>query len=196
MLIMPAFHRYLDEGAIIGRLLAAFGEVEFMVGICLGHTLGNRDTGIKALYRIRGETARIKTADALMRGAYEKCGLKAEYTDGMGAARFCVTIRNQFSHCHWADDPTAGLFFTDLGEAAKDPYTLDFVWRHVDKALLKDHEAYFGYAMEALFFLENEFLVRAGKLRVHAFPMPTARKPPSLHNPEDQHIPPWQGQVP
>lgn len=107
-----------------------------------------------------------------------------------------MTVRNQFSHCHWADDAAAGLFFTDLGEAAKSADSLDFVWLHVDKALLEEHEAYFGYAMDALFYLENEFLLRAGKLRAHAFPMPPKRQQPPLKNPPDQHIPPWSGRVP
>ena len=65
MTIMPAFHNWPAEAAIISRLLGYYGELEFMMGICLGHALSDRRKALKVLFRTRGETPRINLADAL-----------------------------------------------------------------------------------------------------------------------------------
>jgi len=63
--IMPAFVRYPEEAAIIGRLLAGYGELEFDLCLCVGHARGDMDMAFKAMFRPRGETQRIDIADPI-----------------------------------------------------------------------------------------------------------------------------------
>jgi hypothetical protein len=190
MPINPAFHRFPQEASLIGRLLAAFGELEISVCYNTSKATGLGDTALCALYRVRATSARIDAADALMRPAYEMVGLSETYRDAIDRVNFCRIIRNQFAHCNWADHEVGGLFFADLQRSAATP---DFWlrWKHIDIALLQSHEAYFDGALEALRFADHELAVSQGKLRSHVWPKPPRLAQPPLHNPEAQHIPPW-----
>ncbi len=192
MPLNPAFDRWPKEGVLIGRMLLNYGEVEMMLGTALGFALGNeQSTALRVMFRVPGESARVATADALMRSYYVKGGKGPEYADMLGSVRWCTRIRNQYSHCNWGDHHKAGLFFTDLSEPAKAHESFDFWWRHVDLPLLEEQKAYFDYAgdclMHLVFEAETWHRTRPG----HAFPMPPKRRQPILHNPPDQHIPPW-----
>src|ERR1700738_2356229 len=64
-IIMPAFHVYHQEAAIIGRLLAGYGELEFLLCRCVAATLGgDLSKATRILFRSRGEEHRISAADA------------------------------------------------------------------------------------------------------------------------------------
>jgi hypothetical protein len=189
--INPAFHRFPKEATIIGRLLAAFGELEISVCLNAGDALGMRDSVLRALYRLRSTSSRIDTADALMRPPIVVALLASEYDRGITMLRVCLRIRNQFAHCNWADHPTGGLFFTDLQNAAEADEGFDTLWRHVDVELLEQHESYFGCTLEWLRFVDHEVAVRQGRLSSHVWPRPPELEPPPLHNPPLQHVPPW-----
>jgi hypothetical protein len=191
MLLMPAFHRFQPEAEIIGRLLAGYGELELLLGLAAGVSLGDEWLGPKTIFRVRSEANRIQIADSLTRGSYEKAKLAPEYADMLGAMRHCLKIRNQFAHCHWADHYEGGLFFTNLEDAASAAKGFEYDWLHIDLALLQTHESYFMYAMECLWHLPNAFYVANGKLSSLTFPMPPKRPQPSLNNPPLEHIPPW-----
>ena len=118
-MLNPALQRHLLEARLIGQLVLAYGELEMMVAVLLGNTMGNRSPAFKMMFRIVGELARIGAADAMMRDKYSEVGLETEYAEAIAAVRFCVGVRNQFAHCHWGDDIHAGLFFTNLQEPAK-----------------------------------------------------------------------------
>ena len=63
--LMPAFHRFPSEASSISRIVAAFGELEFILTLCVGEVLGDRDTGLRAIFRLASDRARIDTADAI-----------------------------------------------------------------------------------------------------------------------------------
>lgn len=191
MLLMPAFHRFPLEAALIGRLLAGYGELELLLGFAAGASMGNEILGAKTIFRVRSEANRIQIADSLAREPYEKAKLGAEYADMLGAMRHCLKIRNQFTHCHWADHQEGGLFFTNLENAAFAIKGFEYDWLHVDLALLESHESYFIYATQCLWHLPAVLYVGSGKLSSHTFPMPPKRPQPSLNNPPLEHIPPW-----
>jgi len=67
--LVPALHRFPDEAARIGRIVAAFGELEFILAVCLGEVLSDRDTALRTIFRLASGRARIDTLDALLRGA-------------------------------------------------------------------------------------------------------------------------------
>lgn len=124
MQIMPAFRKSPDEAAIIGRLLAGYGELEFSLAFCLGVVLGDHIVGIKAFFRLRSESSRLEVTDALMRDAIAAQGIEGEYAQAIGCIRHCLKIRNKYAHCHWAVDTSAGLFFTSMQDTAESALSL------------------------------------------------------------------------
>src|SRR5260221_3902636 len=65
--LMPALHRFPDEAARIGRIVAAFGEIEFILAMCVGEVLCDPDAARRAIFRLASGRARIDTLDALLR---------------------------------------------------------------------------------------------------------------------------------
>jgi len=191
MKINPALHHHWAEAKHIGHMILSYGEIEIAVAKCLGLALGNQDTAYKTMFRVIGESARIGAADALMREAYQKAALDPEYSDMIGAVRFCVRIRNQFAHCMWGEQDNSGLYFTTLAEPASTAEGFELWWLHLDVSLVRKQEEHFDYTMDWLSYLEAEYQVRTGKIKVHPFPRPPKLPQPSLHNPPDEHIPPW-----
>jgi hypothetical protein len=98
--MFPAFHHRPNEAVIIGRLLVNFGELEYKMVTLAGRANGDLYTILKALYRLRATAARIEAADAFARPAYSAVGINGEYGTMLGALRYCLSIRNQFSHCN------------------------------------------------------------------------------------------------
>jgi hypothetical protein len=125
-----------------------------------------------------------------MRPIYNDFGLLESYADAFGRVMHCLKIRNQFAHCNWGDNETAGVFFVDL-QAAAERTDFTFHWKHIDVPLLQIHEAYFDGTLEALRFSDHELAVKQAKLQSHFWPKPPALAQPPLHNPEALHIPPW-----
>jgi hypothetical protein len=66
-MIMPAFQRYPNEAAIIGRLLAGYGELEFLLCLVLSEAVVDLSTAARLLFRSRSEDHRLSCADALLR---------------------------------------------------------------------------------------------------------------------------------
>ncbi len=192
-LLMSAFQAFPKEAAIIGRLIPAYGEFEYIFAFCVGHVLGDHDRAIKLAFRLRSESNRFDACDALIRGPAIKAGLESEYLDTHNAMAYCRKIRNQYAHCHWESHPRAGLFFVDFERSAKEDAPTSYDWRHVDEALLLKQDAYFIYCRQCLNFLQGALQVRiSGIARSLPFPMPRGRSQPSAHNPLEKHIPPWQ----
>jgi hypothetical protein len=190
--LMPALHSFPEEAAIIGRLIPAYGEFEYIFAYCAGHVLDDADRAIKLAFRLRSEINRFDACDALIRGPAIKAGLEKQYLDTHTAMSYCRKIRNQYAHCHWAYHPTAGLFFVDLEPSAKEHSTITYDWKHVDQKLLERQEAYFIYCLQCLNFLQGALAVKPRRPMISPpFPMPKGRQKPPLHNPQDLHIPPW-----
>src|ERR1700730_13427466 len=114
---MPSFLTYSDEAKIIGNLLAGYTDLEVGLLNCIQVVRTFEfDTVLKAMFRVRGETNRIKIADALGRVPYRELGLEGSFIKVIGAMNFCMKIRNQYAHCVWWDDNTKKLAFANLEE--------------------------------------------------------------------------------
>jgi hypothetical protein len=186
-IIMPAFHAYKDEAAIIGRLLAGYGELEFLLCHCLGVVAGNLSTACRIVFRNRGEEGRISTADAILRPHYEQHNLIEAWDLVRRNLQECKAIRNQYSHCNWLNDPN-GLFFTNLEKGAKSltgNITQQFC--HLDVPVLSQQEDYFRSTGDGLCYLREEHRVRIGKIQNHPWPAPGETPPPPRHNPPGKH---------
>jgi hypothetical protein len=186
-IIMPAFHTYHIEAASIGRLLAGYGELEFLLARCVSVATGDLSTAGRVLYRSRSEEHRISSADALLMPHYEKYNLVEIWQRVRRGLSWCKGTRNQFSHCQWLNDP-GGLFFTNVEKGAKSvsgKIKLEFF--HVDTVLLTEHERHFRWTGDGLCYLHEQHSVLAGRPQTHTWPVPAERQPPPRHNPPEKH---------
>jgi hypothetical protein len=71
---MSVFGQFQQEAAVVGRLLAGYGELEFELKSSLRFVIGDMDTATRVVFRTRGEEQRIITADAIMRPRYDAVG--------------------------------------------------------------------------------------------------------------------------
>jgi hypothetical protein len=186
-MVMPAFHRFPGEAAIIGRLLAGYAELEIALLHCVSVVRDDFDATLKAMFRIRGETARINVGDALGRQAYDNIELGADFEIAVSAMRYCLKIRNQYAHCNWYDDLSGRLAFVNVEEIAKATQAIsgfdNLTRRYVDVPALEEQEQYFGYADALINYSNYEGRLRAGKLRTRLFEKPAQRNQPPLHLP-------------
>jgi hypothetical protein len=173
--VSPAFLFHPKEAALIGRMLAGYGEIEYELCACLGFTMGGGiNAAAKVIYAMRGERARIVEADNRMKQHYAAARLTAEYDDSIAAVHWCREVRNLYSHCQWADTPGLGLQFAEIEEAVKqDLPGLPLTFHSARLGLLQEQAIYFRYTSRCLTYLAEEFRVRTGQLRLHAWSWPT-----------------------
>jgi hypothetical protein len=186
-MVMPAFRRFPEEAAVIGRLLAGYAELEIDLLHCVSVARDDFDATLKAMFRIRGETARINVADALGRQLYHRLGLGTDFEMAVSAMRYCLKIRNQYAHCNWYDDNTGRLAFVNVEEIANENQPIsgfEGLTRHyIDVPTLAEQEQYFGYTDALLTYANYEGRFRVGKLQRNVFSKPAQINQPRLHIP-------------
>jgi hypothetical protein len=183
----PALEHFPNEAAIIGRMVVGFGELEYMACSLAAKCMPEYEATLRVFYSLRATSARIDSADMLMRAKYAAKGFQAQQETALKAVSLCLRIRNQYAHCMWGDHHEGGLFFADLQDSAK-RMSWHPDWKHVGVPLLEKQEKFFGYTRLWLFYLEQ---VIPEVSQYQPFPEPPAQSPPPLHNPEGTHIPPW-----
>jgi hypothetical protein len=189
--INPAFRRYPTEGAIVGLILSSFGELELtMCQAANAATQAADHAVLKALYRLRSTSSRFDVADCLMAPVYKKHELADIYEIARSNLQYCLSVRNQYAHCNWADDWDEGLFFADLQTSAKNE-SFDHSYKHVDPPVLQQQYEFFGFTLECLRFADNQLAVKMGTLSGPVWPEPVKYDRPPLHNLASEHIPPW-----
>lgn len=192
--VNPAFDRYPAEAALVGFLLAAFGEIEYAICRAAGLAIGPFEPTLRALYRLRMTSSRLDAAWTLMQPFYTEKDLDIDCDIARAMALECLAIRNQYAHCNWGDDPSfpnSGLFFTDLEEAAQRSQGFTPAWRHVDVPLLEKQKEYFAYAMEWATFIRYALADARQPAPVQSWPRPRECAQPLRHNPPESHVPPW-----
>ena len=188
-MIVGLFHKYQGEADYIGRILAGYTDLEFGLLQCVNAVRDDFDMVFKAMYRTRGETARITLADSIGRQSFKKIGLETEFAMAIGAMRRCMQFRNQYAHCVWIDgEPRSNqLGFADLERIAKSSElttgltSLNPNFLNLD--LLKSQEEYFHHTDLVLLWLQKEALLRLGKIQSHVYKKPAQLEPPPLHIP-------------
>lgn len=188
-MLMPAFHRFPDEAAIIGRILAGYGELEYLMAMCLGAAMSDELTAQRVLFQMKSE--RVKVADSLLEPLCRRARLLGPYSAAYGGMRHCAKIRNQYAHSNWADHIESGLFFVNLQESTKSHDSLNHEWRHVDVNLLTMQEDFLFNTMQWYDYLRDQFDLLNGKTRSAFFSPPSRPQQPPLYNPPESHIPPW-----
>jgi hypothetical protein len=180
---MPAFGQFQQEAAVIGRLLAGYGELEYELMVCLSCAIGDIDTAVRVVFRARGEEQRIIAADTIMRPWYDAVGLINPYSEAVADMGWCRQIRNQYAHCHWITiDNGLNLGFYDLEAAAKSNTKIRLKRHEVDLALLQEQESYFCYVNECFWYLDHEFQSLSGQLKGQPFRLPPKVPRPLKYN--------------
>lgn len=181
--MMPAFLANPSAAIIIGRILSSYGELEFELARCTAAALNDEDAAYKALFRMRGEEARIQVADAMMRQKFIAAGLENPYAETISGMSKCRKLRNNYAHCHWIVEGYV-LCFVEMEEIVEKNTPLDFTRLTscpVDDPLLENQEAYFKFVQRRFWYLEAEYRLRAGLISSHVFPMPPLMQAPLEH---------------
>jgi len=190
MAINPSFDAFAREAFLIGKMVASFGEVELLFGLVASTALGNQNLALRAMYRGRSTGGRIDLADVLMRDAFIKAKLDPIYDETLFAVRYCLKIRNQYAHSHWAHDLT-GIYFTNLEDAANRAEGFEYDHKHIDLPILQAQTTFFDDTKMLLLHLGDLLVFAINPKEVPTCPKPPARPLPSLHNPASQHVPHW-----
>lgn len=97
-----------------------YGELELDLMNCVQVARGyDLDSTLKAMFRVRGETNRLDIADAPGHAPYFLRELSTEFKEMMNAVRYCLKIRNRYSHAYW-HAPGKELCYLSLEELAKE----------------------------------------------------------------------------
>jgi hypothetical protein len=184
---MPAFRRFPNEAAVIGRLLAGYAELEIDLLHCVSVARDDFDAVLKAMFRARGETPRINVADALGRQLYQGLGLATEFETAVSAMRYCLRIRNQYAHCNWYDDRSGRLAFVNVEEIATGNQLItgfDNLTRYyIDVPTLEEQELYFDHTDALLTYANYQGRFQVGKINVQPIAKPAEMRQPPLHVP-------------
>jgi hypothetical protein len=184
MELRSALDEYPREAALVGRILAEYGEIEFELSQLVGKVLKDQHQGIRVIFRSRGEETRINVADALLRPEFMRLGIKDAYEAMLGAIRHCKKIRNQYAHAHWTAGfgGPEGLSFADLEESVESKIGSTFVTTYpVDATLLEKQEKYLKYASHWLYHLMDRHDFLTGKSPGPGVEAPKMIEKPSLH---------------
>ena len=180
-----AFTRFSDEGIIIGRLLAAYADLELSLFHCVNVTRDDFDTVYKSMFKERGETRRVNMADIFGRQNYHKLGLGTQFEMAISSIRYCLKIRNQYAHCIWYNDYSGSLAFSNLEEGTEsDRIVKDFkelTIHHINIDTLVLQEQYFEYTDSLLAWVNYDGRRVAGKPSTPQQPAPKQLKQPPLY---------------
>jgi hypothetical protein len=177
--LLIQFQNHPQERELIGKMLLAYGELEFMFLDLLRATLGNDVmTAVRTLYRVRSETMRMEIGDALIRPRIAEQSLTQMYEEARCAMRQCKSIRNNYAHAQWiSHDGT--LRFGNLDAAAKGHHEsgkIDF--RPLALPTLQRQYAYFAYTGHALLWVSDQYRIKTGQERSVQGEIPKPKKLP------------------
>jgi hypothetical protein len=185
-ILLYEFQDFPDEQEAIGKMLIAYGEIEFALLQCLAAVLDkDQDHALRILFRVAGEGPRLAVADAIIRPAFAKLGLDGKWGNATGAARTCKNIRNQYAHCHWILHDKH-LRFLNLDQGAQSPEgKLKVSLLPLYAPLVAQQLEFFEYTLSFLYWLEAEYQVKIGREKTHDLQEPKSICAPRLHSPAD-----------
>lgn len=186
--IVPAFAEEIKQGWLIGQMLIGYSEIEFELAMVIQAAYDHDGLmALRSLFRVRGESARVDVADALLQNRMAERGLSTEYEATLDAIQFCKQIRNTYSHSHWSLDSDE-LRFYNYEEAAKlrEP-KIKFDFKYVDTPLLLKQLAYFNYTRYCLLHLQCRLGDSSGKKNAAPQPWPAQMQKPKLYNRKTKH---------
>lgn len=181
--LLYEFQNFPKEQEAIGKMLIAYGEIEFAILSCLGAVLNNDMAfALRILFRVQGEGPRLSVADAILRQSLTRVGLGGKWGNAFGAAKACKNIRNQYAHCHWQVYEGQLRFMNLDAEAQLPEGEIKVAFRPVDWPLIARQLNYFEYTLDFLYFLQAEYHLKMDKTATHDFLEPKSISPPPRYN--------------
>lgn len=136
-----------EEASLVGRLLIKYGEIEWALCRVVEKLSKDFDGTVKAMYRTRGELARLQIADALAGSHLTDDRFGRAFRNTWKAVDQCRSIRNKYAHAHWFSIFDQGIGFYDLEGIAKTSGRLDMATMKksfIDRDILTDQVRFFG----------------------------------------------------
>ena len=181
-LLLP-FEGLRKERELIGKMLLAYNELEYVLLDMLIAVLGDGQAAIRAMYQLRSEANRLAVAEAIITPEFTRSALGGSLKESLDALGHCKAIRNQFAHCLWTFDEGT-LRFANLELTAKSKGEKCQVVSHpLTATLLRNQWAYFEYASHMLLWVNQEYR-RKNNQSLHGsiIPKPKRLPPPKLHS--------------
>jgi len=163
MSLMPCFepNQADEEGKIIGKILAGYGELEVTVLACLVAVEGQFDFPVRKLFKRTSAERRIKLAQKALLPDFIKAKLETDVMEALADLDWCRELRNQYAHCQWGWTSADGLFFVNLEQLAdrRTHLILNVMdhRRYIDVPLLQEQEMYCNYVRECFRHLETAY---------------------------------------
>lgn len=183
-LLLPALDDFPIEASCIGRLLASYAVLEIDLMYCVNASVKNFDTVLKVMFRTRGESARIDSADALARHKYHALGHGSRFEQTIGDVKYCVKIRNEYAHCVWHNANDGHLTYLNIEKLAKRNEKITslsnptLTYHKVDLNLLRDQVRFFENTSKTLKWLNFQAAATANG---QALATPHQIQRPPLH---------------
>jgi hypothetical protein len=173
-----------EHASIIGDMLLGFNDLEFFMVDLVGQAIGDKHFKVspRIIYRLRRANDRLQVADAILRPFMVKLRLHGQYTQWFGVMKHCRTIRNQYAHCGFSPNRSGRLTFANLLNTGHPDEDAVFEFVPIELGLLKEQQAYFGYALDVTSWLMAEARFRRDRRRKHRLRLPTSRAAPRLHS--------------
>lgn len=181
-LLLP-FEGLRKERELIGKMLLAYNELEYVLLDMLIAVLRDGQAAIRAMYQLRSEANRLAVAEAIVTPAFTRVALGGVLKEGLDALNRCKAIRNQYAHCLWTCDEGT-LQFANLELTAKSKGEKCQVVAHpLTTTLLRNQWAYFEYASHMLLWVNQEYRRKNNQaLHGELVPKPKRVSPPKLHS--------------
>ena len=170
--LLIQFENHPAERDIIGKLILAYGELEFLLLDLVRATLETSNeedepsaivTAVRILYRLRSEANRLQVADAIARPKMTTLELLDPYLEAYSAIFTCKNIRNRYAHAQFLS-AHGHLRFGDLDAVAKTTEPdVQINFRLLTLEQLKKEFEYFVYAEHALMYAANQLRLKTGQ---------------------------------
>lgn len=191
MRLLIEFDGFSEEQRIVGQMLMAYGEFEFVLASIVGYSIGDEHAGARIFFRVHGESARLDVADAILRPYFEKLGLNGQWGNALGASRYCKDIRNQYAHSNWLTPKNDVLTFVNMdSDVASPDGPLMLQLYPTDLSLLKKQREYFEYTNDWLYFLQCRCRRKSGLESPDPATPKSIPQPPKHNRPKKPPAPP------
>jgi hypothetical protein len=148
----PALHLFPKEAALVGLLVAGYGELDICLGHVCGLAVGDKYAVLEALNKVSSEQARIEIANSLAKHILEAKGFGTKFGEAVGAINLCRKIRNQYAHAQWLGVDGKLGFVRAESINWRDKNSIR--WSTLTVSVLENQEAYFEYTRKCLIWLE------------------------------------------
>lgn len=160
--VLTAWIKHPNEAALIGRILASYGELELELCGCVAWTNRDLDETLRKIFAISNAEQRIDDGKKMARTAYVGAGLRDPFYQTLNDLNWCRKIRNHYAHSQWDYDDMR-LYAADFEQLAKGNMTIQTIGDVLDHkkvvplSLLEQQESFFVYVRRCFWYLGEAY---------------------------------------